>query len=217
MKKVCLFISAFLIPALSVADFTDTAPSAVPTVVPRKTKTPTASAGANDPASTTKPKPQSSGQKGGGIFGQDVTRHNPASPFKYSGNSADLKKQKGILILKGDVVLTQGDTTITSDYAELTFSPESNQPKKAIAKGRVKVNKKPSQNVPPIQAVGEEMEYFVAEEKAILKGSPKIWRGEELVEGKVMEVMMATGEIKVSGVRGVVSPKKNQQKTPAGN
>ena len=151
-----------------------------------------------------------SASEGGGLFGGDVTKHNANAPISTKGDILEGSLAKGKMTLTGNVEIHQADTVMNSDVAELFSKPGTTTPERAVAKGKVSIKKSPSPTVPEIRAEADELEYFVATRRVVLKGRPKIWRGQELLQGEVIEAELDTGEIKVRGARGVVDPKTQQ-------
>ena len=147
---------------------------------------------------------------GSGLFGSDVTKHNANAPIRTKGDTLEGSLAKGKMTLTGNVEIQQADTIMRSEVAEVFSKPGTTTPERAVAKGKVSIKKSPSPTVPEIRAVADELEYFVATRRVVLKGKPKIWRGQELLQGEVIEAELDTGEIKVRGARGVVDPKSQQ-------
>lgn len=131
--------------------------------------------------------------------------HNEAAPVVYSADSLEGSLVLGQVRLEGDVKIEQANAIMKADKAEILSDKKTTTPKKAIAKGRVSLFKSATAESEELRALAREMEYFIPTRKVILKGDPKIWRGPELLEGKVIEVFLDTNEIKVKGARGVMS------------
>ncbi|NBO39060.1 hypothetical protein EBU99_10815 [bacterium] len=148
--------------------------------------------------------------------GEDTgLQHNSSAPVAYSAQSLEGSLTQGRILLKGDVQIEQADAVMKADVAEL-FSPKgATSPNRAVAKGRVSLNKSATPQSAELRAVANELEYFMPIRKVILKGKPKIWRGRELLQGDVIEVFLDTNEIKVRGARGVMDPAANA--SPVGN
>jgi lipopolysaccharide transport protein LptA len=132
-------------------------------------------------------------------------RHNEAAPVVYSADTLEGSLVLGQVRLEGDVKIEQANAIMKADKAEIFSDKKTTSPKKAIAKGRVSLFKSATADSEELRALAREMEYFIPTRKVILKGDPKIWRGPELLEGKVIEVFLDTNEIKVKGARGVMS------------
>ncbi|MEY2988805.1 MAG: hypothetical protein RJB13_2326 [Pseudomonadota bacterium] len=132
-------------------------------------------------------------------------KHNEAAPVVYSADTLEGSLVLGQVRLEGDVKIEQANAIMKADKAEILSDKKTTTPKKAIAKGRVSLFKSATAESEELRALAREMEYFIPIRKVILKGDPKIWRGPELLEGKVIEVFLDTNEIKVKGARGVMS------------
>ncbi|MBM3383209.1 MAG: hypothetical protein FJY29_12340 [Betaproteobacteria bacterium] len=200
----------------------NTAPS--PQTDASPTASPTRSGGSGKSGSGTKSSPKStpapasvapaSGQ-GGTPGAKSGIDHNSNAPVAYSAQSLEGSLNQGRVLLKGDVEIEQGDALMKSDVAEIFSSKGSTTPNRALAKGRVSLFKSASAQSAELRAVANELEFFMASRKAVLKGKPKIWRGRELLQGEVIEVFLDTNEIKVRGARGVMDPSANNP--PVGN
>jgi lipopolysaccharide transport protein LptA len=151
--------------------------------------------------STESPQPRSS-KRNSRERGDD---HNEAATVVYSADTLEGSLVLGQVRLEGDVKIEQANAIMKADKAEILSDKKTSTPKKAIAKGRVSLFKSATAESEELRALAREMEYFIPTRKVILKGDPKIWRGPELLEGKVIEVFLDTNEIKVKGARGVMS------------
>lgn len=147
-----------------------------------------------------------SGSNSGNQNNNEGFDHNSSAPVNYSAQSLEGSLTQGRILLKGDVQIEQADAIMKSDVAEIFSSKGSSSPQRAVAKGRVSLNKAATATTAELRAVANELEYFMSNRKVILKGKPKIWRGRELLQGDVIEVFLDTNEIKVRGARGVMEP-----------
>ena len=141
--------------------------------------------------------------------------HKSSDPVSYSAQSLEGSLSEGKVLLKGDVVIEQGDALMKSDAAEIFSAKGTTSASRAVAKGRVSLFKAATPQSAELRAVASELEYFMPIRKVLLKGKPKIWRGRELLQGEVIEVFLATNEIKVRGARGVMDPSTGT--SPVGN
>lgn len=169
------------------------------------TKTSSPKPGTSKTGAQTKSNPQKSPASGG-------IEHNSAAPVNYSAQSLEGSMLNGRILLKGDVQIKQADAVMKSDVAELFSNRGTTTPQRAIAKGRVTLNKAATATSQELKALAAELEYFIPARKVILKGKPKIWRGTEWLQGEVIEVFLDTNEIKVQGARGIMEPNAS---TPA--
>lgn len=131
--------------------------------------------------------------------------HNGSAPVVYSADSLEGSLALGEVRLEGDVKIEQANAIMKADKAEIYSNKATTTPQKAIARGRVSLFKGATADSEELRALAREMEYFIPQRRVLLKGDPKIWRGPELLQGKVIEVFLDTNEIKVKGARGVMS------------
>ena len=155
------------------------------------------------------PSPTATRSPGGGLLSPDVLTHDNSAPIQTVGDELEGSLQKGRTKLRGNVVITQGDAEMKSDEAEIFSAPNTTTPQRAIARGNVRLWKRPNPKVPEIRGVAEEIEYFVLERRVVLKGKPKIWRAQELIQGEVIEMALDTGDIKIRSARSILDPKSS--------
>jgi lipopolysaccharide transport protein LptA len=145
-------------------------------------------------------------------LGTDVLTHDNSAPIQTLGDELEGSLQKGRTRLKGNVVIIQGDAEMKSDEAEIFSLPNSTTPQRAVAKGNVRLLKRPNPKVPEIRGTADEIEYFVMGRRVILKGKPKIWRADELIQGEVIELSLDTGDVKIRSARSILDPKNAPKK-----
>lgn len=88
--------------------------------------------------------------------------------------------QKVIFI--GNVVVRRGDLTMKSDRLEMT--KDANENNIILASGNVKID------FGARHALSEKAEFYEAEQKIILKGHPKVWENENIIQGTEMVFYM---------------------------
>lgn len=181
----------------------------------------TNTSGRNEPQEANETQTQSAAERA--LRSPSVTQ-NGSAPVVYSADSLEGSLVLGEVRLEGDVKIEQANAVMKADKAEIYSNKRTTTPQKAIARGRVSLFKGATADSEELRALAREMEYFIPQRRVILKGDPKIWRGPELLQGKVIEVFLDTNEIKVKGARGVMSsptstpsageePKKPEQNT----
>ena len=144
----------------------------------------------------------------GGLFSSQIIEHNRSAPISTQGDVLQGSLAKGKLRLSGNVEILQDDTLMKSDLADIFSKPGTTAPERALAKGKVSLLKKPNARVPEIRAIADEIEYFIAERRVVLRGKPKIWRGIEQLQGEVIEVALDTGDIRIQAARSILDPNK---------
>ena len=160
------------------------------------------SAGTNDSATTKEPAAPK------GLLADDLTKHDTSAPIDFRGNVMKGQRAAGQVDLQGDVVITQADARITANSATLLSDRASQQTRKAIARGNVRLTKQPTSAAPPLRAEAEEMEFFVPERRVVMTGKPKVWRGNELIQGREILLDLNSGEVTIKEARGTVEPGK---------
>lgn len=215
-----IFVSSTMLSTGARADFDDKPTTIDPVRVP--TPTPTAADGSpikpapttpgqkpatgkpstSKPTTVATPQPAEPSSTGDGTFDHDST-----APVNYSAESGSGSRKDGSMELIKNVVITQAQTTMWSDKAEIFSFPGTTKPRRVLAKGRVKLHKKPNAQGVEMRATADEIEYFADTQKAILRGRPVIQKGKEILRGEQIEVDMQTEAIKVKNPSGVVDPK----------
>lgn len=114
----------------------------------------------------------------------------------------------GTAELEKDVVITQGQLQLESDYAKVYFHIDTNEVEKVHAQNNVKVTKESELPEDRIVAKGNEALFLNDERKVILKGNARLWRGGDLIKGTQITYDMETGWITVDRVEGVMQPGK---------
>jgi lipopolysaccharide transport protein LptA len=153
-------------------------------------------------------KPSTPTEQGGdgSLMTDDLTKHDSNAPVNVSGKVMKGLRTAGRLDLEGDVVITQADARLLSDKATVFSEPVTNRTKKAIARGNVKFSKQSTPQSPALKAEADEMEYLVAERQVFMTGKPKVWRGNELIQGKEIVLELDSGTVTVKEARGILEP-----------
>lgn len=134
--------------------------------------------------------------------------HNSDADVSFSGDKG--KKKGNNYILNGHVTLSQENTTLQSDTATLYYiETKTNKMKldKAVAKGHVTI-KKTLPEESEFKAICEEVTLLPNKNLLILTGNAKVWRDDEFVHAKTIEVDTITGNLKLDDPRGKFATKK---------
>lgn len=99
-------------------------------------------------------------------------------PIQISSDEMLAYQEIQKFIFMGNVVTKRGDLTINSDRLESFKDPKGNDV--IIASGNVRINQGGR------QASAEKAEFYEAEKKIILKGRPKVWEKENMIQGTEM-------------------------------
>ncbi|NDE13654.1 lipopolysaccharide transport periplasmic protein LptA [bacterium] len=153
----------------------------------------------NDPG-VPSPKAQEKGKSRGS------RRKAARAPVQFESKALQAMKDQNRVMLKEDVIVTQGDFRLEADEATIYFDPVTREADKVIAIGRVKVFKSDPELKQRVKAECNEAVFHNQDRKMILRGNAKLWRGEDLVRGKQITYELDTGWIKADRVEGVVQP-----------
>ena len=138
-------------------------------------------------------------------------------------DSAKMDRRTGVVIYKGNVILTQGSLRIESD--RLTVMRQNDALEKAIAEGKpARYQQTNAADQLPTHAEASRIEYRAGERKALLTGQARLEqagneiRGEKILYDMTAEVVTATAgknkkepEAPPQRIRVVIQP----QSTPA--
>lgn len=124
----------------------------------------------------------------------------------FESDSLRALKDRQQIMLDGNVMITQGDFKLEAQQATIYFKRKSKEPHKIVAKGGVKIFQAGSRSSSRMTAQCSEAVFFNAEQKITLRGSAKLWHGDDFVSGKQITYELDTGWIKADRVEGVVLP-----------
>lgn len=143
---------------------------------------------------------------GGKVRGEKRSKSVKRAPVQFESKSLQAMKDQSRVVLKEDVLITQGDFRLQADEATIYFDQKTREAMKVIASGRVKAFKSDTELKQRVKAECNEAVFYNQERKMVLRGNAKLWRGEDLVRGKQITYELDTGWIKADRVEGVVQP-----------
>lgn len=126
-------------------------------------------------------------EEGGGSFSKDD------EPIHVSSDLMESESGTGLVIFKGNVVVTRGELTIKSDELRIVNYQSSGAIEKIIATGNVRLQDKNR------AAYAEKAIYYNKEEKVELRGSPRVEDGDNLITGEVMILFLRDEKSIVKG------------------
>lgn len=148
----------------------------------------------------------------------------PGQPISIEANRMVSQENKNSVVFIGKVDARQGNLTIKTDEMTVFYLERKDgttrgqqgdqsvsQVEKLICTGNVKVSQG------DWLGVGNRMEYFAGERKAVLSGNAKAWQGQNMVSGKTIVYYLAEKRSVVepdgnSRVRAIIHPES--KKTP---
>lgn len=134
------------------------------------------------------------------------SRSNRLQKVDFESDSLRALKGQQQIMLTGHVLINQGGFRLEANEATIYFKKKSREPYKVVAKGGVKVFQADTKTTSRMTAQCSEAVFFNAERKVVLRGSAKLWHGDDFVSGKQITYELDTGWIKAERVEGVVLP-----------
>lgn len=129
-----------------------------------------------------------------------------AGVVKFWSKSLSGLRSPGSLMLEEDVVVTQDDIRLEADKATIYFEAKSREVREVHAVGSVRFSRVDPDTGQPIKAEGREAIFSNAKRLITMKGEPVLYRGEDIVRGKVIYYDLKNGWVKADRVEGVVQP-----------
>ncbi|MFK7873138.1 MAG: lipopolysaccharide transport periplasmic protein LptA [Oligoflexales bacterium] len=122
-------------------------------------------------------------------------------PIHYSSQNLRGTREAGLLELKTAVTVTQGSLKVTSDNAKIHFT-EQEEMERVEALGHVKIHTIDPESGKKVRAHSDELTYHEQDRIITLSGHAKLWRGDDMLQGQVIQYNLDTGWIKVQKVKG---------------
>lgn len=117
---------------------------------------------------------------------------------------------RSVLVLDENVVVTQDDIRLEADKATIYLEQGSKEVKEVHAVGSVKFSRKDPETGDPIRAEGREAVFNNKKRVVVMKGEPVLYRGKDVVRGKVIYYDLKNGWVKADRVEGVVQPAQSK-------
>ena len=125
---------------------------------------------------------------------------------KFWSKSLSGFRDQGSLSLEEDVVVTQDDVRLEADKATIFFERATDEVKEVHAVGSVRFRRADPETGQMIRAEGKEAIFDNAKRMITMKGEPVLYRGDDVVRGKVIYYNLTNGWVKADRVEGVVQP-----------
>lgn len=123
-----------------------------------------------------------------------------SEPLQIDARSMDLKGQENVVVFQGEVAARQGELTLHADRVQVAADPKTRELRTVEATGNVRLRKG------EIVASGDRAEYDAVKGVAVLTGSPKVWRGKDVVSGERITLHLAEDRSVVEGAKAVIYP-----------
>ncbi|MGE4266002.1 MAG: lipopolysaccharide transport periplasmic protein LptA [Deferribacterales bacterium] len=143
-----------------------------------------------------------------------LTAHSAEGVVKPAGKKpvkilSDYMKYTGddnVSRFSGNVIVTDGDMRVTSDYMDVSFDKQNNV-KEIYAQGNVKIEKE------GLLALSDKARLYAAEEKVVLFNNVRVWQGDNYLEGEKVTLYNQNNKIFVDRgsnkrVKIIIAPKE---------
>ena len=127
------------------------------------------------------------------------------SPVHFESNGLKGLREKGMVELVQQVIVTQEDMKLESDFAQVFFDEASHEVVKVLAQGRVRINGVDQNSGEKFRALADKAVFLNSERTVVLDGNAKLWRGDDsVIRSRKITYEMGTGWIRADRVAGEV-------------
>ena len=148
------------------------------------------------------PKSPERNSKPGEVIGKKTAAK---SPVHFESNGLKGLREKGMVELVQQVVVTQEDMKLESDFAQVFFDEASHEVVKVLAQGRVRINGIDQNSGEKFRALADKAMFLNSERTIVLDGNAKLWRGDDsVIRSRKITYEMTTGWIRADRVAGEV-------------
>ncbi|MEN9833884.1 MAG: hypothetical protein RL011_77 [Pseudomonadota bacterium] len=194
------------------ADQSNTGSSDDSSANPKQIKSPTPHARDQKSTSATTVIPPKSGGKSASVKRRSSSAK---SPVHFESMGLKGLREKGMVELSQDVLVTQEDMKLESDYAQVYFNEASHEVTRVVAQGHVRINGVDLNSGEKFRALGDRAVFLNSERTVVLDGNAKLWRGEDsVIRSKKITYEMNTGWVRADRVAGEVQT-ENRSSEPS--
>ena len=140
------------------------------------------------------------------------SQNNRKVPVIFEGEQLSGFRKLGTVELKENVKVNQGDFYLESETAKVFFDVSSDEVKKIIAVGSVKIRKVDPVSGVLVKASSRKVEFDAEGQTIKLIDDAKLKRGDDLINGQVINYDLQTGKLVASKVKGTVTPQEKKEK-----
>ena len=155
--------------------------------------------------------PKNPGQpsKGRGPKGKTTAQE----PVHFQSIGLNGLREKGMVELLQEVVVTQGEMRLESEHAQVIFDEASHEVRKVIADGKVRISGVDENSGDKFKAFGDKAVFLNSERTVVLEGNAKLQRGEDsVIRSRKITYEMNTGWIRADRVAGEMQASPNGSK-----
>ncbi len=128
-------------------------------------------------------------------------------PVHFESKGLKGLREKGMVELVQDVVVTQSELRMEAEHAQVFFDEASHEVVKVVAEGNVKINGVDENSGEKFKAFGNQAVFLNKDRIVVLEGNARLWRGDDsVIRSKKITYEMDTGWIKADRVAGELAP-----------
>lgn len=127
-------------------------------------------------------------------------------PITFNGETFIGNSETGEGEVDKNVVVKQGDLTLTSDHAKIFMDPVTREAKRVVATGNVRLIKIDSVTGEVLKSRSAKAEFDAISRVVTLSGDAIFVKNSDEMRGQTIDYDMKTGWIKAVKVRGVMAP-----------
>lgn len=135
-------------------------------------------------------------------------------PINLQANEASFDQRTGVSIYQGQVEVSQGSMKLAADKATIYFNQDGVfQRMEAVGKP-TRFSYQPSRKKPPIDGVGDRIEYNAVTAKVVVSGNAKFTQGGDSFSGSQIEYDLNTDVVSANSKPGnrvqfTIQPRSN--------
>lgn len=120
-------------------------------------------------------------------------------PINVQADKADLDNNKGVLVYRGNVIITQGTMKVMGHTVTITRNKDGGVSVMTSVGSPAYFEQQPDVNEPIVKAYGNSIQYQVANKKVILEGNAKVIQKGNIFTGKRAVYDTVKGKISAVG------------------
>lgn len=136
-------------------------------------------------------------------------------PISLEADTASFDQTTGISVYEGNVVVTQGTLYLAADKATVYLQGGEFQKMEAVG-GPSQFRYQPTHDKPPIDGVGQRIQYNATTAKVLVTGDAKFTQGGDVFTGQRIEYDLTTDIVKADGgnngrIQFIIQPRTDKK------
>jgi lipopolysaccharide export system protein LptA len=115
-------------------------------------------------------------------------------PVVVDSDSLESMQKEGLSVFKGNVVARQNNSTQWADRMEVYTDSKTDRIERVVSTGNVRIITRDCR-----MGTASRMEYYDAEQRVVLIGTARVWKGNDIVTGERITIYLAEDRSLVEG------------------